>query len=151
MLQERELCHCSVCSARHVRNKRNANGFMSIVSRRKDSCPWLLDILRNCELILDVDWCKVHCCLFNVFTDEHVSCVILAKPLKRLSIHKASYLYSPILWLQVAELFIWKPCTWLVKWPPNWKFVQSNSHLGRTSSVDRPLFWALFDRFVVKI
>ena len=41
------------------------------------------------------------------------------------------------------QLIVWKPLRDQSKWPPNTSFVQTNCHLGRTLSGDRPLFWAL--------
>ena len=55
-------------------------------------------------------------------------------------------LYFPAIKQRIFSSFIvWKPRTVRdrPKWPPNPNFARTNSHLGRTLSGDRPLFWVL--------
>ena len=52
-------------------------------------------------------------------------------------------LYFPEIIFFPRTLIVWKPHTWPVKITAKRKFVRTNSHLGRTLSGDRPLFWAL--------
>ncbi len=107
----------------------------------------------NCVrvLIADVDWCHVHCCLFNVFRDV----VSFFKQTANKSAWP-SHLYFTNLWLQepaaFQEILRINFCVCYLferrvsdrsKWPPNQNFVRTNRHFGRTLSFDRPLFWAL--------